>query len=73
MFISLVFVPEARYDYYENEYPDDEEVFSINAENAYFLKCLDGYKLYVNEEYLITLEEITDDLKEVPVYEEENK
>lgn len=71
MFISLLFVPEAEYTY--DEYPGEEGTFSISAENAYFLKGSDGYKLYVDGEYVVTLEEMSDVLKEVPVYEEKNR
>lgn len=45
--------------------------FSITPDNAYFVNSSDGYKLYMNGEYIGTITNIPEDLKEVPIYEEE--
>lgn len=70
MTISLIFVPEANYNEYAQEVYEEENAFSITADNAYFIKSSDGYKLYMDGEYIITIKNIPEDLREVPIYEE---
>lgn len=73
MIISLIFVPEADYKEHAQEVYEEEGAFSITADDSYFIKSPDGYKLYMNGEYVTTIKNIPSDLKEVPVYEKENE
>ena len=56
MIISLVFVPEVFYK--ESVHYDSEEfegVFDITPENAYYLKTENGYELYADDVYRLSL------------------
>lgn len=72
MIVSLFFVPEADYSTQAQEVFEEEDAFSITTNNAYFIKSPDGYKLYMNGEYITTITDIPEDLKEVSIHEEEN-
>ena len=70
MFISLFFVPEADYSKEAEEVFKEAGAFSITPDNAYIVTAIDGYKLYMNGEFIGTMTSIPEDLKEVPIYEE---
>lgn len=70
MFIILFFVPEAQYLSKAEEDFAKENAFSIDSDNSFFIRNVNGYDLYVSEEYLVTFKEIPEELKEIPVYEE---
>lgn len=71
MIISLFFVPEAHDIKKAEEDFKEAGAFSITPDNAYFVNSSDGYKLYMNGEYIATITNIPEDLEEVPIYEEE--
>lgn len=71
MILSLIVVPEARYAEYAQKVFEEEDTFSITPDNAYFTESFDGYKLYVDGKYMITIVEIPKELNEVPIYEED--
>ena len=71
MILSLIVVPEARYAEYAQKVFEEEDTFSITPDNAYFTESFDGYKLYVDGKYMITIVEIQKELNEVPIYEED--
>lgn len=72
MFTAFIFVPEAEYLSEAEKVFGEEEVFSINADNSYFIMNSEGYKLYVSGEYVTVFQEIPIDLAEVPIYEEKD-
>lgn len=69
MFAILIFVPEAKYSSKAKEDFEKENAFSIDSDNSYFIRNVNGYDLYVSEEYIVTIQEIPKTLKEVPIYE----
>lgn len=71
MIISLFFVPEADYSKEAEEVFEEEGTFDITPDNAYIVPDGDGYKLYINGEFIGTMTSVPEDLKEVPIYEEE--
>lgn len=71
MIISLFFVPEADYSKEAEKVFEEEGAFSITPDNAYIVTDINGYKLYMNGEFIGTMTSIPDELKEVPLYEEE--
>lgn len=72
MFTDFIFVPEAEYLSEAEKVFGEEEVFSINADNSYFIMNSEGYELYVSGEYVTAFQEIPIDLEEVPIYEEKD-
>lgn len=73
MFAILFFVPEAQYSSKSEEDFAKESAFSIDSDNSFFIKNVNGYDLYVSGEYLTTIQKIPKELKEVPVYEKTEK
>lgn len=66
VFASLIFVPEA----YNISGADPEETFDITPENAYLEEENGEYKLYFNGKYVITMEYIDEDFRDLPIYSE---
>ena len=68
LIISFVFVPEA----YKTTEAENEETFYVSKENAYFIKCDEEYKLYVEGKYMCSLSPIPEEFEEVPIINEED-
>lgn len=64
VFVSLILVPEA----YNISGADPEETFDITPENAYLVEENGEYKLYFNGKYMITMEYIDEDFRDLPIY-----
>lgn len=69
LLITLFIVPESLFEEEFEKACAEEGAVAITSENAYFVKTQNGYKLYVNHEYWVTLDKIKDDFKELTVYE----
>lgn len=65
--ICLFIVPEA----YSVTKDVEENSFSISEDNAYLMKLEDGYALYINDEYVATVDEIDESLRNIKILEEE--
>lgn len=63
-FASLVFVPEA----YNISGAEPEETFDITPENAYLEEENGEYKLYFDGKYLMTMDYIDEDFRDLPIY-----
>lgn len=66
---SVFFVPESNQLANELKAQKDahQDSVIITEDNAYFKKVDDGFALYVDDQYMVTLQEIPDELKTIPV------
>lgn len=64
VFASLLLVPEA----YNISGAEPEETFDITPENAYLEEENGEYKLYFDGKYLMTMEYIDEDFRDLPIY-----
>lgn len=64
VFASLILVPEA----YNISGAEPKETFDITPENAYLEEENGEFKLYFDGEYLMTMEHIDEDFKDLPIY-----
>lgn len=66
VFCSYIFIPEA------SKTPDDitEECFTIDPDDAYFIKTENGYDLYTENQFRGSMEKIDETLINLPVYKE---
>ncbi len=64
VFASLTLVPEA----YNVSKVDQEETFDITPERAYLEEENGGYNLYFDGKYLMTMEYIDEDFRDLPIY-----
>lgn len=63
-FASLILVPEA----YNISGAEPEETFDITPENAYLEEENGEFKLYFDGKYLMTMEYIDEDFRDLPIY-----
>ncbi len=67
--ICIFFIPEA----YSISAEAENTSFSISSENAYLIEQENGYELYVDDEYVTTLPELDDSLKDLKIYKDVKK
>ncbi len=66
---GLFFVPEA----YSVSNEVEKTTFTIDENNAYLIKNDNQYDLYVDNTYVVTLSELDENMKRLPIYEEKRK
>lgn len=64
--LCFLFVPEA----YEAGDNTQEGSFSITKDNTYLIEKSNGYDLYYNGKYIITIDELDETLKKLKIYKE---
>ena len=66
---GLFFVPEA----YSVSNEVEKTTFTIDENNAYLIKNDNQYDLYVDNTYVVTLSELDENMKRLPIYEGKRK
>lgn len=67
LMVSIFIIPEA----YSIRDTVKQNTFSIDADHSYFIHTQNGYNLYIDDKYIITVTSIDETLQDIPVYEEE--
>ena len=65
----MFFVPEA----YSVSNEVEKTTFTIDENNAYLIKNDNQYDLYVDNTYVVTLSELDENMKRLPIYEGKRK
>jgi beta-lactamase regulating signal transducer with metallopeptidase domain len=68
--IALFLVPEAYIEYTDGK---EETVISIQPDNSYIVKGEDGYRVFVDGAYFLTIDSIPVELSDFPIIEEETE